>query len=99
MFSVDVIYCLERSLVKKLGRFFNKRDYDVILLSHPSAVGTLYTAVNLVDSSTHVVTSREAARRFDVVRAMTEQFGEDVAVKVLSHLIVDKAAYLELWRA
>jgi len=94
MYKCDTVYVTERALTNRFKRLFKRTDYDAVLFSHPSAVGTLYTVLDAF-GGVHVITSREAGRRFNVVRAVTEEFKEDVAVVILNDAITDKWKYVE----
>lgn len=76
---------------------FKSRKFDAICVPHPAGVGSLYTVVNYLDNTAFVITSRELARRYQVVKAeaVTVNTTDDVAKAVLGVHIVDKIKYLE----
>ena len=95
--ELDLIYVHEKSLLKTAARMFKGRKFDAICMPHPSGVGSLYTVVNYLDNTAFVITSRELARRYQVVKAEAAQLKtqDDVPKAVLGVHIVDKVKYLE----
>lgn len=97
-YEFDVLYVREKGIASKISRKLKGRGFDAVLLSHPSAVGVLYTCINIGTQDAFVITSRAAAERYDVVLAKTEEFDEEVPKSVLNVTIKDKIGFIDAHR-
>jgi hypothetical protein len=99
-YSFDVMYVKEKQMLARIGNLISRRnyDYDAVLLSHPSAVGMLFTCILCSTGDVSVITSREAARRFKVLQARQEIFDEEVPKTVLNAQLKDKLEYIDKHR-